>query len=99
MAKFRKKPVIVEAFQMTEKRRIDNSEWPVWLNQAWQLDRETSGSLYPIEQGTGDGLLAIGTLEGPHLVRWDDWIIRGIKGELYPCKPDIFEKTYEPVEK
>lgn len=38
------------------------------------------------------------TLEGNHLVTWDDYIIRGVQGELYPCKPDIFEATYEPVE-
>lgn len=41
--------------------------------------------------------LIISTLEGPHLARVGDWIIRGVNGEFYPCKPDIFEKTYEPV--
>ena len=40
---------------------------------------------------------AIDTLEGPLQVRPGDWIIRGVQGELYPCKPDIFEATYEPV--
>jgi hypothetical protein len=39
----------------------------------------------------------IGTLEGPHEVTPGDWIIRGVKGEFYPCKPDIFEATYEAV--
>lgn len=96
--KFRKKPVIIEAFQMTEVRRIDNSEWPVWLHQAWQLERETKGSVYPTEEGTGSGTVSIGTLEGQHLVSFDDWIIRGVKDELYPCKPDVFDLTYEPVE-
>lgn len=42
-------------------------------------------------------LLEIVTLEGKHLVSWGDWIIRGVKGELYPCKPDIFAATYEKV--
>ena len=96
-SKFRKKPVVIEAFQMTEARRIDNSEWPEWLNRAWNLPRETDGSCYPVVPGTGDGLLGVGTLEGQHLVGWGDWIIQGVKGELYPCKPDIFEATYEAV--
>lgn len=93
--KFRKKPVVIEAFQMTEGRRGSNADWPGWMHQAWQLDREAPGSLYPTEEGTGDGTLSIGTLEGPLLVSLGDWIIRGVKGELYPCKPDIFEATYE----
>ena len=41
--------------------------------------------------------LWIPTLEGLHLAKQNDWIIKGIKGELYPCKPDIFEQTYEMV--
>lgn len=45
-----------------------------------------------------DNIPYIETLEGPHLVSQGDWIITGVKGEHYPCKPDIFEMTYEPVE-
>jgi len=98
--KFRKKPVVIEAFQMTKERRTSNADWPEWMHRAWQLDRGTPGSLYPIgmgnpEEGSGDGMLAIGTLEGPLTVSWNDWIIQGVKGELYPCKPDIFNATYE----
>ena len=93
--KFRKKPVVIEAFQMTEERRASNAVWPEWLHQAWNLDRKAPGSLYPTEEGTGYGTLSIGTLEGPLLVSWGDWIIRGVQGELYPCKPDIFDATYE----
>jgi len=96
--KFRKKPVVIEAFQMTEERRASNGDWPNWMHKAWQLDREAPGSLYPTEEGTGDGTLSIGTLEGQHLVSWGDWIIQGVKGELYPCKPDIFDATYERAE-
>ena len=59
--KFRKKPVVIEAYQ-TDKEMI------------------------------------IHTLEGDHKANIGDWIIRGVKGELYPCKPDIFEQTYEEVE-
>lgn len=53
--KFRKKPVVIEAFQMTEERRASNADWPEWMHQAWQLDREAPGSLHPTEEGTGDG--------------------------------------------
>ena len=45
-----------------------------------------------------DGELVIATLEGPLHASINDWIIKGIKGEFYPCKPDIFEATYEPAE-
>lgn len=44
-----------------------------------------------------NGTYAMQTLEGPFRVKPNDWIITGIKGEKYPCKPDIFEATYEPV--
>lgn len=46
----------------------------------------------------GEGTYLIDTLEGPLRVSDGDWIITGIQGERYPCKPDIFEATYEPVE-
>lgn len=95
--KFRKKPVVINAFQMTLKTRTDNSEWPEWMNKAWNENRKDPGSLYPTEEGTEDGTLSIGTLEGPKIVSWDDWIIQGTEGELYPCKPSIFESVYEKV--
>jgi hypothetical protein len=47
-------------------------------------------------RSAGDGALEIVTLEGTMRADVGDWIIRGVKGELYPCKPDIFETTYEP---
>lgn len=49
--------------------------------------------------GHRDPQLKIYTLEGDHHVTVGDWIIRGVKGEFYPCKPDIFEQTYEEVKK
>ena len=97
MSKYRKKPVVIEAFQMTEARRASNSDWPEWLHSAWCKQRGDEGSLYPTELGTHSGTLSCGTLEGQHLISWGDWIIQGVKGEIYPCKPDIFELTYEPV--
>ena len=96
--RYKKKPIIIEAFQMTLERRTDNRDWPEWLNRAWNEDRGVQGSVYPTIEGTGDGTISIGTLEGEHLVSFGDWIMRGVKGELYPCKPDIFEATYDSVE-
>lgn len=94
MPKFRKKPVVIEAFQMTKESRMDNSDWPAWLGEAWQsgvLSRADMTAPIP-------DILKIWTLEGDHTVSWGDWIIRGVKGELYPCKSDIFEATYEPAD-
>lgn len=93
--KFKKRPLVVEAFQMTPERRASNADWPEWMNKAWQLDRNETGSLHPTIEYSGDGTLSITTLEGEHLVSWGDWIIQGIAGELYSCKPDIFAATHE----
>lgn len=100
MGRYRKKPVVIEAFQMTKERRWDNSEWPTWLNQAWQKGAGEGGvwidpdaDVIP-SRGSAEELVC-GTLDGVTRIDWDDWIIQGIKGELYPCKPDIFEATYE----
>lgn len=95
--KFRKKPIVIEAYQMTKERRANNASWPEWLHDAWQLDRNRPGWLGPTEEGTENGTLSINTLEGRHLVSWGDWIIRGVKGELYPVKCDIFYATYDEV--
>jgi len=94
--KFKKIPVVIEAFQMTEATRMDNSEWPEWLHRAWQKDEGDEGALFRQNMDAAmPDLLCIWTLEGIHLVNWGDWIIQGVKGELYPCKPDIFEMTYQ----
>ena len=97
--KFRKKPVVIEAFQMTPERRMDNSDWPQWLHEAWNGQDNAPGTLQRAYYNeTPPDLLEIVTLEGKLLVSWGDWIIRGVKGELYPCKPDIFTMTYEAAE-
>lgn len=102
MGKYRKKPVVIEAFQMTKERRWDNSEWPYWLHQAWNREHGEN-ALWPDpntppEPGKkSSSILLCGTLEGVHVVTPGDYIIRGIKGEIYPCKPDIFKATYEPI--
>lgn len=95
--KYRKKPVVIEAFQMTPERRMDNTDWPVWLGEAWQKEPTEQGALRRTGSDLPD-LLEIVTLEGVHLVSWGDYIIRGVHGELYPCKPDIFAATYEAAE-
>ena len=97
--KYRKKPVVIEAFQMTEERRASNMDWPGWLHEAWQKDTHETGSLSPgkFPLSCNPDELQITSLEGEMLVNFDDWIIQGVKGELYPCKPDIFAATYEKV--
>lgn len=98
MYSFRKKPVVIQAFQMTEERRMDNSEWPEWLHEAWNKSEGVSGALFRQNMDAQlHDLLCIQTLEGIHLVNFDDWIIQGVHGELYPCKPEIFAATYEAV--
>ena len=94
MSRYRKKPVVVDAFQMTRERMADISDWPEWLKAAARKPVRATGFLWEQEEGT----VLIGTLEGVMTVQPNDWIIRGVQGELYPCKPDIFEATYEPVE-
>lgn len=96
MARYRKKPVVIEAFQMTEEQRWDNSEWPEWLHLAWNKHPGDAGAFYS-DVATGEYIF-ICTLEGDHKVSYGDWIIQGVQGELYPCKPDIFDATYEVVE-
>jgi len=102
MYKFRKKLVEIEAFQMTLARRWDNSEWPNWLHEAWNLE-PSEGALWidpdaPKAEGRGSANeLVCGTLEGVHKITFGDWIVRGVKGEIYPVKPDIFEQTYDAV--
>ena len=100
--KYRKKPVEIEAFQMTLERRWDNSEWPDWLHMAWDED-PGEGSLWidpdaPIAAGRKSANeLVLGTLEGVHKIRFGDYIIQGVSGELYNCSEDIFKATYDPV--
>jgi len=92
--KFRKKPVVIEAFQMTKEQRWDNSDWPQWAHEAWNSE-PSEGAIWCEDGGEQ---LYCGTLEGVHIIDFGDWIIQGIQGEIYPCKPDIFEQTYERIE-
>lgn len=91
--KYRKKPVVIEAFQMTKERRWNNVDWPTWLNVAWNA-KPSEGAMWCEDGGEQ---LYCGTLEGVHEITFGDYIIQGVAGEIYPCKPDIFKATYEPV--
>ncbi|WP_129600454.1 hypothetical protein [Anaerophilus nitritogenes] len=91
MAKYRKKPVIIEAFQWTGD--IEQKEDPIWIVEAIK-----KGVVSFLGQGTPNVKMIIKTLEGDHEASRGDYIIKGIKGECYPCKPDIFKATYEKVE-
>jgi hypothetical protein len=87
MAKYCKKPVVVEVVR--------------FLNDSYEtLEAIQDLGLESIRVSYKDGepVLIIETLEGEMIANVGDYIIRGIKGEFYPCKPDIFEQTYEPVD-
>lgn len=81
--KYRKKPVIIEAMQWKDHVE-SHMTISEWSGQEWKW------SIY--------GKMYIPTLEGTMTANKGDWIIKGVNGEFYPCKPDIFEKTYEIVE-
>ncbi len=97
MPRYRKKPVIIEAFQWTEDSRRPGSAdgWPEWLYLAWLLPPSKVGSVSPSHASRNNAV--INTLEGQMLVTPGNFIIQGVQGELYPCKPDIFEATYDLV--
>ena len=82
--KFRKKPVVIEACQWTGD--LD-------ALRAWSAPLSP-----PFPGGVVSGTLLIETPEGEMVANVGDWIIRGVKGEFYPCKPDIFAATYEGAE-
>lgn len=85
MPKFRKKPIVIEAV------RYGPYTAPSLELVAFLAECEGWNT-------TDDGII-IPTLEGDHLAKPGDWIIKGVAGEFYPCKPDIFESTYEAVSK
>ena len=96
MTKYRKKPVVIEAFQYDGDLMGTDGKYyvPDWASKSYE-----DGVLF---YGVGlDGKepceLFIKTLEGTMRVSVGDYIIKGVQGELYPCKPDIFEETYESV--
>ena len=97
MAKYKKKPVEIEAFQYDGDLKGSDGNYyvPDWAVKAFEegimFYDSLSGREEPCE-------LFINTLEGKHHVSVNDYVIQGVNGELYPCKPDIFDKTYESVD-
>ena len=81
MPKFRKKPIVIEAIQYTGHNAMEILAWSKWP----EISEEFTGGL------------DIPTLEGTMRADVGDWVIRGVKGEFYPCKPDIFATTYDPA--
>ena len=82
--KFRKKPVVIEAMEFTEESK----------NQVYNFVRGNKVA----SESDGKPTLTIQTLEGDMCASLGDWIIRGVKGEFYPCKPDVFVATYDRVD-
>jgi len=84
--KFRKKPVVIEAMQLKRESCPKVCEWADLPHSPNLTDR------------CGELPIYINTLEGEMRADPGDWVIRGVNGEFYPCKPDIFEETYEPAD-
>ena len=94
--KYTKKPVIIDALRWNGK----NHRWMFVILSHYEVTNEfmsTSGENFYIDHDKIEGGLIIKTLEGEHLASIGDYIIKGVKGEFYPCKPDIFEQTYEEL--
>jgi len=91
MPNFKKKPVVIEAREYLN----DETSYSVlhWINEG----QHARGKDVPFATWV-NGVFIIPTLEGDHTANVGDWIIKGVAGEFYPCKPDIFKQTYEPVE-
>lgn len=92
MAKFRKRPVVIEATQFLGGREPPAGCLPYPLDR---IDRSSPQGCGKCDCHMADHAI-VHTLEGSMLACPGDWIITGVKGEVYPCKPDIFEATYEP---
>lgn len=93
--KYRKKPIEIEAFQFDGDIMNTKGEWYVPL---WAINAYRDGVFFYQDTETNPQELFIKTLEGDMHVSVNDYVIQGVDGELYPCKPEIFEKTYEKVE-
>lgn len=87
--KYRKKPVVIEAFKLNSRGLI-GEEWFWDAVSENRIITYNFGKNYP-----QDAWCEIKTLEGVMVAKTGDYIIQGVEGEIYPCKPDIFEKTYE----
>jgi len=94
VSKFRKKPVVIEAQQVTKDSFLSVMRWideEGGRTGEWCWDKDD-------DQFIVERYLTIETLEGHMKAQENDWVIKGVTGEFYPCKPDIFEATYEEVQ-
>lgn len=106
MAQYRKKPVVIEARQFANwSSAIEIMTWatdvylvPAGAEHPLRRESEHDASNGHVYEENAPAFLVVKTLEGPMRADEEHWIIRGVAGEFYPCKPDIFEETYEPVE-
>ena len=81
--RFRKKPVVIDAIQ--------------WSGSNWHEAYDFAGHVVYTANEDDVVVLKVSTLEGEMTAQPGDWLLKGVAGEFYPCKPDIFEATYEPV--
>jgi hypothetical protein len=88
--KFRKKPVVIEAEQFTHNWQVDDrgNQFVVLHGKSFPVYHDITGNM---------AVIYIPTIEGTLSAPLGFWVIKGVEGELYPCQPDIFEKTYEKV--
>jgi hypothetical protein len=100
MSKFRKKPVVIEAELISQLINAADHDWdalPDWVIENYENGKiiffENSFSKSPMSDH-----ISILTDEGTMRGDFNDYLIQGVNGEIYPCKPDVFEKTYEKVE-
>lgn len=91
MSKYRKRPVVIEAF------RLGHDNQPDWFCEAKSLNRVITSNLDGRFRG-GPDIADILTMEGTMRANFGDWIILGTIGEIYPCKHEVFVGTYEAVE-
>lgn len=91
--RYRKKPVVVDAVRYTRRFL-----WPDWFHDAVSANEVVVHNTGKFAAANEECYALINTMEGTMRADEGDWIIRGVKGELYPCKPDIFAMTYEDAE-
>lgn len=92
MPKFRKKPVEIEAIRFLPDLTCEALY--EWAGIPYYIGQEPKPEPFRFENGT----IGVHTLEGWVVAQPGTWILKGVRGEFYPCRPDIFEATYEPVE-
>ena len=111
MGRFAKRPFVIDAFQWFKNGdHPDDNCFPIKMDDGYQFNSEGKVVRYFRHPDVLKGKVCekcscemekhgwIDTLEGGHIVCPGDWIITGVKGEHYPCKPDIFDMTYESVD-